>query len=152
MATFNSDIFGAGKPAITPDGSGPIILKATVSIPANTVLADGDLLNLALIPEGSDVLDLKLFSEDLDDDATPALVFAAGLRDDGDAALDTVFVSGSTLGQGGGTLAVPAATTMFTAGPLSSDKVLAIEITTSADGKAASAAKIGAVVAYRQRS
>ena len=69
-------------------------------------------------------------------------------QDAGDAALDSVFVSASTLGQAGGTLACPATATMFDTAAASANKVLAIEITAAAATKHAAARTVGAVVTY----
>lgn len=144
---YKSNIYGAPYPAITPVGNEPVTRKATVSIPITTTLTDGDLLDLALIPAGAEILSLTLFSGDLDEGT--ALVFDVGLREADDTALETVFVSGSTLGQAGGTLAAPATTTMFTTGVLTADKILSIEIKTTAGAACAAAAKIGAVFSFK---
>jgi hypothetical protein len=61
-------------------------------------------------------------------------------------ALDVVFVSGTTIGQAGGTLATPATLIMFTTDSSSATRFLAIEVTTSASSKAAAIRKLGAVV------
>lgn len=146
MSDFNSDKFAAGIPAQTGVGSEPVVIPAVVTLPAATQLTDGDLLRLCKVPANYSVVGLQPFSDDLDDGETPALVFDIGLLDDGDAALDTVFVSGSTLGQAGGTLAAPATTTMFKTEAASTEKVLAIEVTTTAAGDTPAEAKVGAVV------
>jgi hypothetical protein len=65
-----------------------------------------------------------------------------------DVALDTVFVATSTLGQAGGTLAIPATTTMFSTAADTADKILAVEVTTTATTIAAAEAIIGCVVQY----
>ena len=111
-------------------------------------LADGDILNLCNIPANHRIVGLSLFSGDLDANATPTITFDVGLLGAGGAALDTVFVSGSTLGQAGGTLACPATATMFDTAAASTDKVLAIEITANAATKHAAARTVGAVVTY----
>ena len=149
MATKNSDKYGSGVAVLTAQQHTAITRVCTVSIAAaDSGLADGDILNLCVIPANHRVVGLSLFSGDLDAHATPTIAFDVGLLDAGDAALDTVFVSGSTLGQAGGTLAIPATTTLFTTAAASTNKVLAIEVTTSAATKHAAARTIGAVVSY----
>ena len=149
MATKNSDKYGTGAPVLTAQQHTSITRVCTVSIAAaDTGLADGDILNLCVIPANHRVVGLSLFSGDLDAHATPTITFDVGLLDKGDAALDTVFVSGSTLGQAGGTLACPATATMFDTAAASANKVLAIEITASAATKHAAARTVGAVVTY----
>lgn len=149
MATYNSNKYGSSIPVLTAQQHAAITRVCTVTIPAAAVaLADGDLLNLCEIPANHRIVGLSLFSGDLDANATPTLVFDVGLRDAGDAALDAVFVSGSTLGQAGGTLACPATTTMFDTAAASTDKILSIEITTGAATKHAAARTVGVVVTY----
>lgn len=112
-----------------------------------TKLTDGDLIKLCIIPANHVVTGLEIFSADLDSGA--GLVFDAGLMDvTGDVALETVFVSGSTLGQAGGVLGNPATTTMYLSEAAAVDKVLAIEVTTSAVGAGATGS-IGCVVQYQ---
>lgn len=149
MAIYNSNKYGSSVPVLTAQQHAAITRVCTVTIPATaSALADGDILNLCEIPADHRVVGLSLFSGDLDANATPTITFDVGLLDKGDAALDTVFVSGSTLGQAGGTLAIPATTTMFDAAAASTDKVLAIEVTANAATKHAAARTVGVVVTY----
>ena len=149
MATYNSNKYGSSIPVLTAQQHAAITRVCTVTIPAAAVaLADGDLLNLCEIPANHRIVGLSLFSGDLDAHATPTITFDVGLLDAGDAALDTVFVSASTLGQAGGTLACPATATMFDTAAASANKVLAIEITAAAATKHAAARTVGAVVTY----
>ena len=149
MATYNSNKYGSSIPVLTAQQHAAITRVCTVTIPAAAVaLADGDLLNLCEIPANHRIVGLSLFSGDLDANASPTLVFDVGLRDAGDAALDAVFVSGSTLGQAGGTLACPATATMFDTAAASANKILSIEVTTAAATKHAAARTVGAVVTY----
>lgn len=134
--------------ATTPRGNEPVTLNCKITIPNATVLTDGDMLGLCKIPQGCEVTGLTLHSGDLDEGA--ALAMSVGLCDPADAALETVFVATSSLGQAGGTLATPATTTMFTHGPLAAEKDLAIEITTTAAAACAAERVLGAVVTYRQ--
>jgi len=149
MPTTNSDRFGAGVSVLTASSHYAITRLCTVAIAAAAAaLTDGDLLNLCVIPAGHQVVDLKLFCGDLDADGSPALTFDVGLMDDGDTALDTIFVADTTLGQAGGTLAVPATAIMFGTAAAATDKVLAIEVKTTAATKHAAARTIGCVVSY----
>jgi len=149
MTTTNSDKYGAGLRVLTAQMHTAITRVCTVAIAAAAAaLTDGDILNLCVIPAGHQVVDLKLFCGDLDADAAPALTFDVGLLDDGDAALDTIFVADTTLGQAGGTLAIPATTVMFATAAAATDKVLAIEVKTTAATKHAAARTIGCVVSY----
>ena len=149
MATKNSDKYGSGVAVLTAQQHTAITRVCTVSIAAaDSGLADGDILNLCVIPANHRVVGLSLFSGDLDAHATPTITFDVGLLDAGDDALDTVFVSASTLGQAGGTLACPATATMFDTAAASANKVLAIEITAAAATKHAAARTVGAVVTY----
>lgn len=149
MATFNSDKYGTGKPVLTAQEHCAITRICVVDIAAaDSGLADGDILNLCVIPADHQVVGLQLFSGDLDANVSPAITLSVGLMDAGDTALDTAFVVDSTLGQAGGTLAIPATTTLFETAAASTNKVLAIEVTASAATKHAAARKIGAVVSY----
>jgi len=146
---FYADKYGTATnalPAQTSTGSEAVVVITTASLPNATVLTDGDLIYLGTIPQGYKCVGLTLFAEDLDEGA--ALAFSVGLCDAADAVLDTVFVATSNLGQAGGTLAVPATTTMFTTAAASTDKILAIEVTTTAAVAMAAARKVGAVVTY----
>jgi hypothetical protein len=134
--------------AVSPRGNEPIVLNCKITIPNATILTDGDILGLCKIPQGAEVVGLTLHSGDLDE--STALVFSVGLCDSTDAALETVFVATSSLGQAGGTLGVPATATMFTTGPIAAEKDLAIEITTTAGAACAAERVLGAVVTYRQ--
>lgn len=146
MSTYSSDKYGNQYPAITNFSNEDTCVIATATIPISTKLTDGDIINLLKIPAGFRICSLKVFSEDLDD-GTAVLAFDVGLLDAGDTALETVFISGSTIGRAGG-LASPTTTTMYTTAAATSEKVLAIEITTTANGDTAASAKIGAVVSY----
>lgn len=148
MATFSGNKFDPSIIAVTGDGKGGVInVTSYYTHPtASTKLTDGDLVKLVKIPAGHRVVGLNVFSGDLD--AGTALVVDVGLLKEGDAALETVFVSGSTLGQAGGTLAVPATTTMFTTAGNDADRILAVEVTTSAGTKGAADAIIGVSVNY----
>jgi hypothetical protein len=151
MATYTGNKYAAGIPAITGDGKGDVIaVNSRYTHPtASTKLTDGDIIQLAKIPAGHEIVDLMFYSEDLDGNGSPALVVDVGLLTHADhAALDTVLISGSTLGQAGGTLGVPVTTTLFTTGAATADKVLAIEVTTSAGTKSSSDAVIGCIVKY----
>ena len=149
MATKNSDKYGSGVAVLTAQQHTAITRVCTVSIAAaDSGLADGDILNLCVIPANHRVVGLSLFSGDLDAHATPTITFDVGLLDAGDDALDTVFVSASTLGQADSTLACPATATMFDTAAASANKVLAIEITAAAATKHAAARTVGAVVTY----
>lgn len=134
--------------AVTPRGNEPVTLNCKITIPNATILTDGDMLGLCKIPQGCEVVGLALHSGDLDE--STALVFSVGLGDETDTALETVFVATSSLGQAGGTLGIPATTTMFTHGPLAAEKDLLIEITTTAGAACAAERTLGAVVTYRQ--
>lgn len=147
MGDSNSDRYGTGIiPVSASDHCAITVVCAATRTVAEGKFVDGEFVNLCKIPAGHQVVGLTLFSEDLD--AGTALVFDVGLRDAADTALETVFVSGSTLGQAGGTLAVPATTTMFTTAPAAVDKILSIEITTDAGTIHAATRKVGAVVTY----
>ena len=150
MARYTGNKYDVGLVPITADGrDDTITVKSFATIlAAGAALANGDVIDLCVIPANHSIVGLALFSGDLDSNAAPTLTFSAGLMDAGGAALDTVFVADSTLGQAGGTLAIPAATTMFTTGSAATDKVLAIEVTANAATKGAADAVIGCVVQY----
>ena len=149
MATTNSDKYGTGLSVITAGAHEAITVRCTATIAdASGALTDGDIINLCIIPAGHQVVKLSLFAGDLDADVSPALAFSVGLKDSADAALDTVFIADSLLGQDGGTLAFPATTTMYTTAADSIDKILAIEVTTTAATKHAAERTIGCVATY----
>lgn len=148
MAKYKASKFDAGIIPVTGDGRGETISVRTVHNHTTTLtkLTDGDLIQLCKIPAGHEIVGLQLFCGDLD--ASTGLAFSVGLMDETDTELETVFVATSTLGQAGGTLAIPATTTMFTTAAGSVDKILAVEITTTATTIAAADAVIGCVVQY----
>jgi hypothetical protein len=124
-----------------------VTVKSFYTHPAASVkLTDGDLVKLVRIPANHEITSLQLFSGDLD--AVTALVFDAGTMDPTDVALDLVFVSGSTLGQAGGVLSAPVLPALYTSGPSNVDRILAIEVTTTATTAGAADAPIGCVVQY----
>lgn len=147
MAIAKSDKYGNGVQAITAQMHNAItrVCKVAVTVAAGK-LTDGDLLKLCVIPANHVVTDLKLGCSDLD--AGTALVFDAGLMVEGATALETVFVSGSTLGQAGGTLGFPATAVMMNTAAASADKVLAVEVTTTAGTIHAADGTFVAIVTY----
>lgn len=149
MATKNSNKYGTGAHVLTAQEHCAIVVACVVSIAAaDAALTDGDILNLCVVPANHRVVGLSLACGDLDANVSAAITFDVGLMDKGDTALDTVFVADSTLGQAGGTLAIPATATMFETEAATADKVLAVEIKTTAATKHADARKFTAIVTY----
>lgn len=149
MSTYSANKYRDGIPAITGGAKGEVIAVTSYYThpAASTKLTDGDIVNLVKIPAGHEVVGLTLFMGDLEQ-STGALTTSFGLLDAGDAALDTVFVADSQLGRAGGTLGVPATTTMFTTAAATTDKVLAMEVTATATQAGAADAVIGVTVLY----
>jgi hypothetical protein len=133
MGSLSSNLYVTGAPVPTCASNAEVVRRVcvvTVTV-ASGKLTDGDILKFCTIPAGHKVVGLALSCGDLD--AATALVFDVGLLTHADhTALDTVFISGSTLGQAGGTLAMPATTTMYTTDAASTNKVLALEVKTDA--------------------
>lgn len=149
MATYKGNKFKDSIPPITGSAKGEVIAVTSYYThpAASTKLTDGDLVHLVKIPAGHEIVGLTVFSGDLEQ-STGALAASVGLLDAGDTALDTVFVATSTLLRAGGTLGVPATTTMFETAAATTDKVLALEVTTTATQEGAADAIIGCTVLY----
>lgn len=149
MARYKGNKFRDGIPAITGEGKGDVIAVTSYYAhpSASTKLTDGDVIDLVKIPSGHELVGLSVIAGDLD--SGTALTFSVGLlADTSDLVLDTVFVTDSTLGQAGGVLAIPAATTMFTTAAAATDKVLGIEVTATATGAGTDGAIIGVTAFY----
>lgn len=151
MSSLSSDIYGTTKPVITSSYNREVIRRvAAVSITvASGKLTDGDILSLCVIPAGHRVVGLALDVPDLDEGA--ALVWDLGLLDAGDAALDTVFISAATVGQAAGVILFPNATygtTLYSTAAAATDKVLAIEIKTTANTIHADNRTLYAIIDY----
>jgi hypothetical protein len=149
MAERNSNRYLSGITPVSASSHEAITVVCEVAITAaSDGLADGDFLNLCIIPAGHKVAGLALWCGDLDAHETPALTFSVGLRDAADVELETVFITESTLGQAGGTLYAPTAVTMWETAALAANKILSVEVIASAATKHADARKFGAVVTY----
>lgn len=145
MATYTGTRFGNPYPPITTSCQCKASVISSATIP-DAGLSDGDIIKLVTIPAGFRIVDLVIFSDDLDAHAdTPTVTVSVGLMDSADTSLDTVFITDSDVAQGGG-VAEPTATTMYTTAVSTSDKVLAIEVTASA--AVAAGGGIGVKVSY----
>lgn len=95
MATYQADAAQAGVQPRAGIHTHTRYFEFTV----DTALAVDDVIELVKIPENGRVLDLALDVPDLDTGGTPAIVFDVGDGDDQDR-----YISGSTTGQGGGSI------------------------------------------------
>ena len=88
-----SSIANGEPPRSLSYGVWPVSKTFTVT----TALAVNDLIEMFEVPEGATALDWIFSSEDLDTNGTPTIVM-----DVGDDTVSGRFISGSTIGQGGG--------------------------------------------------
>lgn len=96
MATVESTEVQAADPV--QDRPGLIATSATVTLPAT---GDGtalnDVIQMVKVPNGARIIDVILGADDLDTDASPAIVLSVG-----DGADTDRFIAASTVAQAGG--------------------------------------------------
>lgn len=93
--TYKSDYVTNGYPVPTPMNGAVVAVKASFTQTAAFVI--NDVIEMVNVPNGYQVTDVILDSDDLDTNVSPAIVM-----DVGDATTSGAYISGSTIGQGGG--------------------------------------------------
>ena len=94
MATYTTSEVGSG---VAPRSVHAGVVSVSSTFTVSTALAANDVIQMVKVPEGATVLDVILLSDDLDIGGTPAIVL-----DVGDGSDTNRFITGSTIGQGGG--------------------------------------------------
>lgn len=90
MATLKS--LGNQARPLNPNRAGEV-LAVEASYEASSALADNDVIELFWLPAGCKPVDLILFTDELDTDASPTLTVNVGTESDEDA-----FIDGATTG------------------------------------------------------
>lgn len=103
MATFESTAIDDGKPIVTPQSAGEVMVQygeATLT----DALAANDLIVLGVLPADCMLVDLIFTSDDLDSDGTPAIVMDVGILNAAEDDLETnqTIISATDVGQAGG--------------------------------------------------
>lgn len=127
--------------AAYPDCAGDVVvnryeLDFTKAPLKGVTLADGDIIDMGIIPAMSEIVDIVIDSDDLDSNGTPTIVFDAGVMtgNPGDTSGRTCgaeFFSASTLAQAGG-VARTSLKTAFRVARANTDKSVGVKFTTAA--------------------
>lgn len=127
--------------AAYPDCAGDIVvnryeLDLASGVLKGVTLGVGDIIDMGVIPANSQVVDIIIDSDDLDSNASPAIVFDVGVMsgnpgDTGTRTCGAEFFSGSTLAQAGG-VARTTLKTAFRVAPVATDKSVGLKVTTAA--------------------
>ncbi len=130
MAKIQTKAFTNVKPIALPDDASPDFVTIDVDFPT-AALAANDLIELAEIPAGYQVLDYAVVLPDIDSGGAPALAFSLGVENAGGTDLGAeVWGTGITAGQ---TNAIVRATTSAAAqGDSSVARKVALKVTTAA--------------------
>jgi hypothetical protein len=149
MATFTSNFFAAGKPAIAPQSAGELyISEGTVSFPAT--LAADDIAKVCYLPANCIPVDVTVHTEELDSHGTDTLTYSIGLLNDDEDGLvvGSIMLSGATA-EVGKTLRGSNVNEAFTTitRDLTTDRVVAVEITD--DPATGAAGKMRVIITYR---
>jgi len=141
---LESDNVAGQRPAVYPTEVGKVFVSdGTYEISAAQNV-DEAVIALCTLPIGCIPLDFTVIVDDLDSDATPAIVFDAGGINDAQDDIDQDYISGSTAAQAGG---VARATLFPIVAPLTAEKLFGIHITTGAG--TAAAGTIRGILTYR---
>lgn len=141
-------------PIAYPDCAGDVVVNRyeidLASAPLKGVtLADGDILDIGIIPATSQVVDVVIDSDDLDTGASPALAFDVGVLSGAPGTTGTrtcgaEFFAASTVAQAGGVVRT-ALKTAFRVARVGTDASVGVKITAAAATQATSG-KIGVSV------
>lgn len=150
MALRQSD-WAKGMRAIPyPGGAGrSTVQRYTINVPAGAAL--GDIFEMAPIPPGCRVTDMVLDCDDIDSGGSPAVLLDVGImsgewgKNDGARTCGAEFISGSNVGQAGGT-ARPTLRTAFRTGVADTARSIGVKIATAA--ATAQAGDMGLTVTY----
>lgn len=101
-AVYKSDTYTGVKPRRnTPMSTEPLQIPIPITLPAVNVLVN-DIIILAEVPEGVDVVDYTLVGDDADTNAAPAIAASLGTMNAGLTDLATVWKAGITVFQNAG--------------------------------------------------
>lgn len=130
MAKIQTKAFTNVKPIALPASATPGFVTIDVDFPT-TALAANDLIELAEIPAGYQVLDYAVVFPDIDSGGAPALAFSLGVESEEGTDLGAeVWGTGITAGQS--TAIVRAATSAAAQGNASVTRKVALKVTTAA--------------------
>lgn len=138
MTKYVSDV-ASGKKSV-PQPYDALIAKVPVdyTFPA-AALVVGDLITLADIPAGVQLVDFDIFAPQLDSNGSPTLAFSIGVENAGGTDLATVYESGLTFGR----TANGSISRAQTAVPASADRTVARRISLKVTTVAATSAVSG---------
>ena len=141
MALFKSDTAAGRKPGVSITEASGGVLRFEYTIAAALVV--GDVIHMGDMPANNTLAaDATLISDDLDSNATPTIVLAAGILNAGLTAMGAgaadTWIAASTIGQAGG-VARASANAMLSGGTQYVPRPLGVVVSTGA----ATAAMVG---------
>lgn len=153
MGFANSNDYLDGRKAV-PTGQGSEVLSARFPISLTTGdLALNDIGAVGILPAGHVPVALLVDSDDLDSNATPAVVLAVGVLDAAGTDLSTAAADGGaawgtglTVGQAGGQVSVESKA-LSRVQATGADRKIAVKVTTAA--ATAQAGELGLTLLYR---
>ena len=144
MAMLRSANVDGTRPAVYPEASGKLFVSDGSFEITAAQNVDEAVVALCILPPDCIPVDFTGVVDDLDSGGTPAIVLDAGGINDAQDDIDQDYISGSTVGQGGGC----ARATLFPIeAPLTAEKLFGIHITTAAATPAAGT--IRGILTYR---
>lgn len=144
MAILYSDNVAGKRPAVYPEAAGKLYVSDGSFEITAAQNVDEALVALCILPPGCIPVDFTIVVDDLDSGGSPAIVLNAGginaTLDD----VDQIYISGSTIGQAGGS----ARAALFPiVSPLTTEKLFGIIVKTAA--ATAAAGTLRAILTYR---
>jgi hypothetical protein len=144
MASINTKQYDGIKPMLSPDSSAVAVAVVDIDFPSTT-FTNNDLIRLAPLEAGVSLVDYAFVMPDVDDGT--AFAWSFGELNAGATDLATVYASGITTGQATGVYrAVNAA---HLASDATTDRRLAIKVTTTAGTYTGSTKKAIALLSLR---
>ena len=131
MAKYLSDV-ASGKKNV-PQPYDALITKVPVDVTLPAVaLVVGDIITLADIPPGVQLIDFDVFAPQLDSNGAPTLAFAIGEENAGGTDLATVYETGLTFGRTANGSISRALTAVAANAARTSDRRISLKVTAAA--------------------
>lgn len=149
---LQTEIAKGSVTAVAPANAGELVsTRAEFTFTAGQLTLN-QIVEMAPLPAGCDLVDAILDSDDLDDDGTPAITLDVGIMS-GDAGVDAndrtcgdEIFDGSTVAQAGGVVR-PTAAKAFRIARSNVDRGIGLKVATAPDS--AVAGKVGLTIIYR---
>ena len=142
MATYSNKLVDLANIPTNSCAHEPLVVRGSYTFTSAVTLADGDVIRLVRVPNGFQVMSIKL-----DNDALgSSCVGVAGILDTTDTTVEHIGISGAALSSAG--VKLENSVGMCRAGVFDVDRVVGVEITTSAGAALTVGAKIGVTVSY----